>query len=83
MIHSLFDNLRTVAYFAVCFVGSPAQIVFGIFVAMVFMKLYAYFEPYVNDDDDFLQEMAQYQIFITFFIALLVQSGKHDKQHLL
>jgi magnesium-transporting ATPase (P-type) len=49
--------------------------VFGIFLAMIYMKLYAYYQPYDNSEDDFLQELAQYQIFITFFIALLVQSG--------
>jgi hypothetical protein len=56
--------------------GSPAQIVFGIFVAVVYIKLYAYFLPYKNSEDDFLQELAQYQIFITLFISLLIQSSK-------
>jgi hypothetical protein len=50
--------------------------VFGVFVAVIYIKLYGYFHPYAHDEDDFLQEMAQYQIFITLFIALLSQAGK-------
>jgi hypothetical protein len=55
--------------------GSPSQIVFGIFIAVVYIKLYGYFAPYENDEDDFLQELAQYQVFITLFVALCVQSS--------
>jgi hypothetical protein len=55
----------------------PAQVVFGIFVAVVYMKVYGYFRPYAHDEDDFLQEMAQYLIFITLFIILLIETSKH------
>ena len=55
--------------------GSPSQIVFGIFIAVVYIKLYGYFAPYESDEDDFLQELAQYQVFITLFVALCVQSS--------
>jgi hypothetical protein len=57
-------------------VGSPGQIVFALFIALVYIKLYSAYAPYQEDDDDFLQEMAQYQVFIVLFIALLVQAGK-------
>ena len=53
--------------------GDNPQIVFGIFIALVYMKLYAYCQPFVRYEDDVLQEMAQYQIFFTLFIALLLK----------
>ena len=37
--------------------GSGAQIVFGIAVAMVFMKLYAYCLPFKDYDNNVLQEV--------------------------
>ena len=37
--------------------------------------MYSYFEPYVNDEDDTLQEIAQYQVFFTLLIALIIRDG--------
>jgi hypothetical protein len=55
--------------------GSSAQIVFGIVVAVIFIKLYGYYAPYVEDDDDFIQELSQYQIFVTLLASLLIKTG--------
>jgi hypothetical protein len=55
--------------------GSTAQIVFGIFIAIAYMKLYAYFSPFLEGKDNMLQEMAQYQVFLTLFIALLLRDA--------
>lgn len=52
------------------------QIVFGIFIALLFMKLYAFFQPYIDDRHDELQEIAQYQVFFTLFIALLIRTSE-------
>ena len=57
--------------------GSSAQIVCGIFIAVVYIKLYGFFCPFKEDDDDVLQEMAQFQVFITLFISLLIRDGTH------
>ena len=35
---------------------------FGIFIALLFMKLYALYRPYLNDKHGELQEVAQYQV---------------------
>ena len=59
-------------------VGSASQIVCGIFIAVVYIKLYGYYGPFVNDDDDILQEMAQFQVFITLFISLLIRLGMYS-----
>ena len=58
-----------------CRPGSPAQIVCGMFIALVYIKLYGYFCPFEEDDDDVLEEMAQYQVFITLIISLLFRLG--------
>jgi len=39
--------------------GSGAQIVFGIAVAMVFMKLYAYYLPFKDHNNNVLQEVQE------------------------
>jgi ABC-type glycerol-3-phosphate transport system permease component len=60
------------------FEGSSAQIVCGIFIALVYIKLYGSFRPYKKDDDDVLQEMAQFQVYITLFISLLIRVGTYS-----
>jgi len=40
------------------------------------MKLYAFFQPYIDDRHDELQEIAQYQVFFTLFIALLIRTSE-------
>jgi hypothetical protein len=42
--------------------GTAAQVVFGLFISMLFTKLYTYFAPLREDEDDALQELAQYQV---------------------
>jgi hypothetical protein len=95
-------RLLLTAVVSVVGTGSGSQIVFGIFIAILFIKLYSYYQPYVQvrtistialfvqpftlklpsrslqqDDDDFLQEVAQYQVFFTLFIALLIRDSKY------
>lgn len=60
-----------------CHAGSSAQIVCGIFIAVLYIKLYSFFGPYKEVDDDVLQEMTQYQVFVTLFISLLIRVGTY------
>ena len=53
--------------------GSNDQVIFSIVIAVSYMKLYAYFQPFADKKDDMLQEIAQYQIFFTLFIALILR----------
>jgi hypothetical protein len=55
--------------------GSSTQIIFGIIMAVIFIKLYGHFAPYQSDQDDFIQELSQYQIFITLLATLLIKTG--------
>jgi hypothetical protein len=63
-------------------VGSTVQIIFGILVAVMYMKLYGYFAPMLEPVDDFLQELAQYQVFFTLFIALLLRTGEKSEERM-
>ena len=45
-------------------------------ISLLFMKLYAFYQPYDKDEDDQLQEVAQYQIFATLFFALIIKTGQ-------
>ncbi len=69
------ENSRRIfltAVLSVCSTGSTKQYVLGILVAFFFMKLYAYFQPYIEYQDYRLAEIGQTQIFITYFAALIV-----------
>ena len=41
---------------------------------MLYIKLYSYYAPFDSSDDDTLAETGQWQIFITFFGALIIQN---------
>ena len=68
-------NASVPPFFCCLHEGSAGQIVCGIFIAVVYLKLYGYYGPFKKDDDDVLQEMAQFQVFITLFISLLIRDG--------
>lgn len=54
--------------------GSSAQNVLSILLALLYVKLYGYFNPYADASDDVLAEIGQFQVFFTFFTALVVQN---------
>ena len=66
-------RLLLTAVVSVVGTGSAAQVVFGIVVAIVYVKLYGHYQPYELDEHDVMQEVAQYQVFVTLFIALLIR----------
>eukprot|EP01041_Mallomonas_annulata_P001204 gene1204-2339_t len=49
------------------------QIVFGIVVCIAFVKIYGYYKPYESERTDTLQELAQYQVLLTFIGCLLLE----------
>jgi hypothetical protein len=50
-----------------------AQIVVAIFICLLSIRVYSYYDPFVSDDDDSLAEMAQWQLFCVFFASLLIR----------
>ena len=58
--------------------GSAQQSVLSILLAQFFLKLYGFHMPYGKDSDNALAEVGQYQIFFTFFAALIIQNGLLD-----
>jgi len=68
-------RLLLTAVVSVVGIGSSAQVVFGIVISIVYVKLYGHFQPYELDELDIVQEVAQYQVFFTFFFALLIRDN--------
>ena len=42
-------------------------------LAMVSIKVYSYFNPFIEDSDDILAEITQYSIFLTLLAALMLK----------
>jgi hypothetical protein len=55
--------------------GSPLQSLSAILFTLIFIRLYAYFLPYAEHSDNILAELGQAQVFVTFFIALIINSS--------
>ena len=58
MVETIRRILMT-AVMSIVATGSGAQIVFGLAVSMVFMKLYAYYLPFKEFDNNVLQEVGE------------------------
>jgi hypothetical protein len=54
--------------------GSSGQSIVAVLIALFYIKVYGYFNPYREDSDDILSETGQFQIFFTFFCALIIQN---------
>ena len=52
--------------------GSAVQIIVGVVVSLVFLKLCGTFNPYIDSKVQSLKEVSQWQIFAVFFLALLL-----------
>ena len=53
--------------------GSAAQVVVALFICLFSIKVYSYYKPFVEDEDDVLAEIAQWQLFCVFFAALMIR----------
>eukprot|EP01041_Mallomonas_annulata_P001620 gene1620-3135_t len=60
---------------AVLIAGSPAQIVIGMVITVVFIKIYSTYEPYANRYLQFFAEMCMYGEFLVLFGALIVKTS--------
>jgi hypothetical protein len=54
--------------------GTSEQSVLSVLLALMYIKLYSHYNPYQDDSDDVLAETGQFQIFFTFFVALIIQN---------
>jgi len=55
-----------------CLPGTAYQMVIGILICQLSIKMYSLYKPFVEDDDDFLAEITQWQTFFVLFGALLI-----------
>ena len=52
--------------------GSISQIAIGLLGTLISYRIYNFYRPYVEDDDNIVSEVAQTQLVIIFFYALMV-----------
>ena len=55
--------------------GSSGQSVLAILLALFYIKIYGKFRPYGGAKDNFLAEVGQFQIYFTFFGAMIIQNN--------
>jgi hypothetical protein len=63
------------AVLSVCGPGTSQQNVLSLLLALLYIKLYGYFSPYVDPLAGILAETGQFQIFFTFFGAMIIQNS--------
>ena len=52
--------------------GSSTQNLFGIVLALFYIRIYGFYRPYEEDSDDALGEFAQFEIFFVFLASLII-----------
>jgi hypothetical protein len=68
-------RLVLTAVLSVCAPGTSAQAVFSLLISLFYIKVYGFYAPYANRQDSVLAETGQFQVFLTFFGALIVQNA--------
>lgn len=67
--------LMTSANVFIAHAGLMKQLVINLCTALVSTKLYSYYQPYIQDSDDVLSEMAQWCLIISLLMTLLIYHG--------
>ena len=62
----------------------PIRVAVGLMIAMVSYRVYSCYRPFISDDNDTISEVAQTQLVIVFFAALMlfVQAGEGNESGL-
>ncbi|KAH8062471.1 hypothetical protein JL722_3389 [Aureococcus anophagefferens] len=74
-LFSVFECVRRIALtggLTIFSDGGALQIAMGLLIAMLSHRVYSAYEPYIEDDDDTLSEVAQTQLVFIFFGSLLL-----------
>jgi hypothetical protein len=66
-------RLMLTAVLSVCGAGTSGQALFALLLALMYIKLYGHFAPYLKINDDIVAETGQFQIFLSFLGALVYQ----------
>ena len=75
-----FRRMLLTSVLSICGTGTIQQTVFGIFLAYSFNKVYSYYQPYRVFSDFRLSEIGQTQIFLTYFITLILSGNIVDEK---
>jgi hypothetical protein len=74
----IFETLRKLALTGGLIVfdpGTPAQICISMLICLFSMRVYAEYQPFIEESVDILAETAQWQLFFTMFGALAIRTN--------
>ncbi|KAJ8614287.1 hypothetical protein CTAYLR_001173 [Chrysophaeum taylorii] len=57
------------------FPGSLSQVAMGLVFALVSHRVFSEYEPYIEDDDDLISEVAQTQLIIVYFAGMVIYTS--------
>ena len=57
---------------------SASQEILAVFICLFSIKIYSYYQPFVQDRDDMLSEFAQWQLFFVLFAALMIRVNEDE-----
>jgi predicted outer membrane repeat protein len=66
-------RLMLTAVLSVCGTGTSGQALLALLLALMYIKLYGHYAPYLKRNDDIVAETGQFQIFLSFLGALVYQ----------
>jgi hypothetical protein len=66
-------KLMLTAVLSVCDPGSPKQNLLGLLLSFGYIRLYSYYSPYDENNENVLAETGQMQILFTFFVIMALQ----------
>jgi predicted outer membrane repeat protein len=55
--------------------GSSLQSIIAVMFSLFFIKLYSHYSPYASTNDNVLAEIGQFQVFLTFFMSLIIKNS--------
>jgi hypothetical protein len=70
-----YRRITLIAVLSLISPGSSPQSVLSVLLSLLFIKMYGYYQPYEADNDDIIAEVGQFQIFFTYFGALILQNS--------
>ncbi|KAJ8605816.1 hypothetical protein CTAYLR_000574, partial [Chrysophaeum taylorii] len=79
----VFELVRRVflsAVLAMFYPGSTSQVAVGALGAFVSHRVFLHYQPYISDEDNLVSELAQTQLVIIYFAALVVYASNETRQ---
>ena len=77
----IFESIRKLMLTGIlifCFDGTPTQVVCGLLVCQLSIKAYSFCSPFVEESDDKVAEVVQWQLWFLFLYSLMLFVSTSD-----